>query len=136
MNSTVLIILKETGWISFEFMSVNKEFNSIIPKKFYLNKVSYIHTCKKGVLNIKNVKNIIMSNNFNQKLILYEGIEIINFGEKFNQKIDLPSSLKYIGFYLDNDYVTTEEDHLKRPRALYILFEYKKKKYNITRWFK
>jgi hypothetical protein len=95
MNKQVLDILINKKILPFEFNLCNKEFNSIIPKKFSINDDNYQILHK-----IKNIKIIEMGVKFNKYIKLPEELEILIMGIHFNQPIELPKNLKHIIFGL------------------------------------
>jgi hypothetical protein len=83
-----LDILNELRLLPLETRLLKKN-NYIIPKKFNLNNKS-MYIMKK----IKDIKIIVMSNDFNTKIIFPKGVKEIVFGEKFNKEVILPEGLK------------------------------------------
>jgi hypothetical protein len=90
-----LTIINELRLLPLEITELNNYFknNIIIEKKFYLNSES-----KNIMRNIKNIKIIVMDNNFNEKFKIPKGVKDITFGDNFNRKVNLPKSLKRVTF--------------------------------------
>jgi hypothetical protein len=86
-----LDILNELQFLPLKTNLLSKEFKNsyTIQKKFNLNNES-INVMKK----IKDIKIIVMSNNFNTKVKFPKGVKEIIFGEKFNKEVILPKGLK------------------------------------------
>jgi hypothetical protein len=86
-----LDILNELQLLPLETNLLSKDFKYIykIPKKFNLNNES-INVMEK----IKDIKIIVMSNNFNTKVKFPKGVKEIVFGDKFNKEVILPKGLK------------------------------------------
>jgi hypothetical protein len=84
-------ILNDLHLLPLKITNLNKDYqkNIIVSKKFNLNNKS-----KKIINKIKNIEIIVMTDEFNTKIKIPEGINEIIFGKKFNHKIQLPKSLK------------------------------------------
>jgi hypothetical protein len=83
-----LDILNELRLLPLETRLLKKN-SYTIPKKFNLNNKS-MNVMKK----IKDIKIIVMSNDFNTKVKFPKGVKEIVFGEKFNKEVILPKGLK------------------------------------------
>jgi hypothetical protein len=90
-----LTIINELRLLPLEITELNNYFknNTVIEKKFYLNSKS-----KDIIKNIKNIKIIVMDNEFNEKFKIPKGIKDITFGDNFNHKVKLPKGLKRVTF--------------------------------------
>jgi hypothetical protein len=115
INNTVFTITVQNEWLSFELLFVNKELTDLIPKTFYLNKGNY-----KLLYKLKNIKNLIFDNEFNEEIVIPKGIEAINLGYKFQKKIELPNSMKYISFHHFKDFEFSRENSQKNSHILFI----------------
>jgi hypothetical protein len=96
LQNKVFILINTNGFkLPLKILELNKYCynNIIISKKLELNKY-----CYKLLPNIKDIKEIIMSDDFNQKIIFPENLEKIKLGNSFNQLIKLPNKLKNISF--------------------------------------
>jgi hypothetical protein len=83
-----LDIINELRLLPLEIRLLKKN-SYTIPKKFNLNNKS-MYIMKK----IKDIKIIVMSNDFNTKIIFPNGVKEIVFGDKFNKEVILPKGLK------------------------------------------
>jgi hypothetical protein len=83
-----LDILNELRLLPLETRLLKKN-SYTIPKKFHLNNKS-MNVMKK----IKDIKIIVMSDDFNTKVKFPKGVKEIVFGEKFNKEVTLPKGLK------------------------------------------
>jgi hypothetical protein len=83
-----LDILNELRLLPLETRLLKKN-SYTIPKKFHLNNKS-MNVMKK----IKDIKIIVMSNDFNTKVKFPKGVKEIVFGDKFNKEVILPKGLK------------------------------------------
>jgi hypothetical protein len=115
LQNQILTLINTNGFrLPLEILEINKYCytNIVIQKKFKLNINNF-----KLLPNIKNITQIIMSDNFNefiklpkelkyiklgrdfnQKIIFPENLEKIKLGNSFNQLINLPNKLKNISF--------------------------------------
>jgi hypothetical protein len=85
-----LDILNELRLLPLETRLLKKN-SYTIPKKFNLNNKS-MYIMKK----IKDIKIIVMSNDFNTKVKFPKGVKKIIFGEEFNKEVILPKGLKIL----------------------------------------
>jgi hypothetical protein len=87
----VINIMNELRVIPIEMSILNKDFYKrvVIPKKFNLTEESYKNICK-----IKDIKIILMDDNFNIEIEFPQNITELVFGKNFNQKVKLPKELK------------------------------------------
>jgi hypothetical protein len=83
-----LDILNELRFLPLETILLKKN-SYTIPKKFNLNNKS-MNIMKK----IKDIKIIVMSDDFNTKVKFPKGVKEIVFGDKFNKEVILPKGLK------------------------------------------
>jgi hypothetical protein len=135
LQNQVLTLINTNGFkLPLEILELNKYCynNIIIPKKFKLNNEN-----KDIMKNIKDMKEIIMSDDFNKPLILPDELESIIFGVSFNQPLILHEGLKkidlgHISFDIKNEIVINIKcccfnQTLILPKTIeYIKFNYNK----------